>query len=43
MQLNAAVEAKDNEIAALTEAIEDLKTIVTDLQNDKPAKKKKAS
>ncbi len=45
VQLNAAVEQKDSEIAALTEAINDLKTIVTDLQeaDGKPAKKKKAS
>lgn len=43
VQLNAAVEAKDNEIAALTEAIDDLKSIVTELQAAAPAKKKKAS
>lgn len=43
VQLNAAVEAKDAEIAALNEAVEDLKSIVTDLQAAKPAKKKKAS
>lgn len=43
VQLNAAVEAKDAEIAALTEAVNDLKGIVTELQAEKPAKKKKAS
>jgi hypothetical protein len=44
VQLNAAVEQKDSEIAALNEAVEDLKTIVAELQADsKPARKKKAS
>jgi hypothetical protein len=44
VQLNAAVEAKDNEIAALNEAVNDLKSIVTELQAEQPpAKKKKAS
>lgn len=44
VQLNAAVEAKDAEIAALQEAVDDLKGIVTELQAEpKPARKKKAS
>lgn len=42
VQLNAAVEAKDNEIAALQEAVDDLKNIVMELQADKPKKAKKA-
>lgn len=43
VQLNAALEDKDAEIAALTEAVNDLKGIVTDLQADKKPAKKKAS
>ena len=43
VQLNAAIDQKDSEIAALMEAVDDLKTIVTELKADKPARKKKAS
>ena len=42
VQLNAAVEAKDAEISALQEAVDDLKNIVMELQADKPKKAKKA-
>jgi hypothetical protein len=44
VQLNAAIDDKDAEIAALNEAVNDLKSIVSDLQAEsKPARKKKAS
>ena len=39
VQLNAAIDAKDSEIAALNQAVEELKEMVTDLQ--KPKKKGK--
>ncbi len=42
IQLNAALEERDSEISALHEAVEDLKTIVAELQADKPKKAKKA-
>ncbi len=41
VQLNAALEDRDNEIAALTQAVDELKGMVTDLQDGKKAKKGK--
>jgi len=41
VQLNAAIDDKDNEIAALNQAVEELKAMVTDLQDGKKPKKGK--
>jgi hypothetical protein len=41
VQLNAAIDAKDSEIAALNQAVEELKEMVTEMQSGKKAKKGK--
>lgn len=41
VQLNAAIDDKDNEIAALNQALDELKAMVIDLQDGKKAKKGK--